>query len=278
MDSINRSGGGPLQSSLTDSSTEPDLSSGGAAPNPSSTASGTPASASSASASQSTVPVLSSEPEPLCCGAQALINGSVSKSGASNFIKNQANSVAAPAESAGPAEKGSASPYAHASGTSERGRRILAAGLGKLRDAKSGVEVELSNASVELNPQQLKSQLTVNKVGISSDDGNHSISVKSLSIEGHYGVHNADGSTGFNIGRTVDLLSVEAKTERGGNSLSFGVSAGFGASGSVGLRDKDKDGLTEVCGHVAVGPISVGACVEPASDAGLHYLRNHRMF
>lgn len=87
-------------------------------------------------------------------------------------------------------------------------------------------------------------------------------SVDVFKAEAHGGIYNPDGSTGVNLGASATLIGAEAQFSDGANSFNFGLSLGAGAEASVGARDADADGATEVCGRVALGPVAVGACLE----------------
>jgi hypothetical protein len=80
--------------------------------------------------------------------------------------------------------------------------------------------------------------------------------------EAHGGVYNPDGSTGVNVGASVTVIGAEAQFSDGASSFNFGLSLGAGAEASVGARDADADGATEVCGRVALGPVAIGLCLE----------------
>ena len=94
---------------------------------------------------------------------------------------------------------------------------------------------------------------------------------EALSAKAHLGIHNADGSVGFNIGASAVLVNAEGTVDvslLGGvfeGSFTAGVGLAKGGELSVGLRDQDNDGRTEVCGRIGIQPgvsVTLGACLE----------------
>ncbi len=94
------------------------------------------------------------------------------------------------------------------------------------------------------------------------DDGSH-IATKAFETEAHLGIHNPDGSRGVNAGATATLINAEVRVSDGANEATLGIGVGWGAEGSIGLRDADDDGHDELCARATVGPLAVGACIEP---------------
>jgi hypothetical protein len=86
-------------------------------------------------------------------------------------------------------------------------------------------------------------------------------SVEAFTARANIGIHNDDGSTGFNVGAGVTAVGFEG-TIGGASRLTYGVAAGAGAGVSVGVRDVDRDGNGELCARVSIGPVTVGACLE----------------
>lgn len=90
-----------------------------------------------------------------------------------------------------------------------------------------------------------------------------SVSGELVRARSNVGIHNEDGSTGFNIGATVTAAQKTAHYDPGdGNSGHLGIGIGAGAAFSVGTRDADADGKEEVCVSASVFMVSGGICWE----------------
>jgi hypothetical protein len=154
-------------------------------------------------------------------------------------------------------ERPLAAPYADAGRTGAGDSVFAGAALIKGRD-RSGVDVEVLSGSAQLGVQtevQLGFQRVAGGGGILSG------SVETFSLRANVGKYNDDGSTGFNLGASATAVGFEG-TVGGASSLTYGVSAGASMGGSIGTRDSDGDGRTEVCGRVAIGPATLGLCLE----------------
>lgn len=128
----------------------------------------------------------------------------------------------------------------------------------KGHDPKSGLDVEVLSVSGQVGTQE-EWQASLVRLGKSTSAG--SFGAEALTVRVNRGIHNDDGSVGFNAGAQVTALAAEA-TYGTVDSLTLGLSAGAGAGGSLGVRDLDKDGEHEVCAKVSYGPLTVGGCVE----------------
>jgi hypothetical protein len=84
---------------------------------------------------------------------------------------------------------------------------------------------------------------------------------RAFTARANIGIHNDDGSTGFNLGVGATAVGFEG-TVGGTSALTYGVAASVGAAVSVGVRDIDRDGSGELCARVSIGPVTVGACLE----------------
>ncbi|MDF3071611.1 MAG: hypothetical protein K0R38_7212 [Polyangiaceae bacterium] len=130
--------------------------------------------------------------------------------------------------------------------------------LYKGRDAKSGLEVEVLSGSVQVGAQN-ELQIGFQRAG--GAQGALAGSVETFTARANLGIYNDDGSKGLNVGVSATAVGFEA-TVGGPNSVSYGVSAGVGLGGSVGLRDVDGDGKKELCFRASFLAASVGACGE----------------
>jgi hypothetical protein len=128
----------------------------------------------------------------------------------------------------------------------------------KGRVPKSSGEVEVVSGSAQIGAQ------TEVQLGFQRVAGTHGLlsgSVETFAARANVGIHNDDGSTGFNIGASATAIGFEGSI--GGTSrLTYGVAAGMGAGVSLGVRDADRDGNGELCARVSIGPVTVGACLE----------------
>jgi len=85
----------------------------------------------------------------------------------------------------------------------------------------------------------------------------------------------AGDCNGPNASVQLNLLQVEYNVAMGTsdeNSMTFGLSAGYGAELGICERDSDHDGKPERCFRVGIGPITYGECLEvekePAASGG----------
>lgn len=130
----------------------------------------------------------------------------------------------------------------------------------KGRDPGSGAEIELASASYQVGAQN-EAQLGFQR--ISGSSGALAGSVETFTARSNIGIHNDDGSTGINVGHSVTAIGLEGTaTFGGGTSVTWGVAAGLSNGGSLGVRDIDHDGSTELCGRLSIGPATVGICLE----------------
>jgi hypothetical protein len=82
------------------------------------------------------------------------------------------------------------------------------------------------------------------------------------------GVHNADGSFGWNAGATATAIGGEGTVQFGSaSSLTAGASVGIGLEGSLGFRDADGDKAPELCGRAVMGWATLGLCLEAPFEA-----------
>lgn len=123
---------------------------------------------------------------------------------------------------------------------------------------KSSGEVELLSVSGQIGAQtevQLGFQRVAGTLGVLSG------SVETFTARANIGIHNDDGSTGFNVGAGVTAVGLEGSVG-GATRLTYGVAGGMGVGVSVGLRDIDDDGNSELCARGSYGPVTVGFCLE----------------
>lgn len=130
-------------------------------------------------------------------------------------------------------------------------------------DADNGVEVQVREARI--GAQTSLTNATLRADATLSDAVSAHAEVFSASA--NVGVYNADGSVGLNAGAGVNVASADVTYDASGFRLSAGLSEGFGAGGSFGVRDADGDGRRESCGSISAGPINVGSCYEPYTVA-----------
>jgi len=149
-------------------------------------------------------------------------------------------------------------PYADAGVTGSGDSVFAGAALLKGRVPKSNGEVEVLSVSGQIGAQT-EAQLGLQRVA--GAYGALSGSVEAFTARANIGIHNDDGSTGFNVGAGVTAVGFEGSVG-GASRLTYGVAAGAGAGVSVGVRDVDRDGNSELCARVSIGPVTVGACLE----------------
>jgi hypothetical protein len=148
-------------------------------------------------------------------------------------------------------------PYSSAGRTAAGDSVYAGAALLKGRDG-SGAPIEVLSASAQLGAQ---SEVQVGLQRVAGTRGALTGSVETFTLRGNVGIHNDDGSVGLNIGASATAVGFEG-TAGHANSVTYGVGAGIGAGASIGARDVDHDGKTELCARLSFGPVTVGACVE----------------
>lgn len=122
-----------------------------------------------------------------------------------------------------------------------------------------GVEIELGSASVQIGRQH-EAQIGAGRAGYHGEI--ISVAAEAFTASAQVGVENPDGSTGMNAGLSATAASIEATAKHSGNSITAGLSLGAGASGSIGLRDDDRDGKPEACVRASFEFVIVGGCIE----------------
>lgn len=99
----------------------------------------------------------------------------------------------------------------------------------------------------------------------SSTSGTHG-DFEVLTASASIGVHNPDGSVGYNASAGATLVGASGTVDLGrGGEVTVGVAAGLGFAVHGGVRDQKRDGTREACGGFSAGPVSIGYCV-PVED------------
>jgi hypothetical protein len=155
-------------------------------------------------------------------------------------------------------ERGVAAPYADADVTASGDSVYAGVALLKGSVRKSHGEVEALSVSGQVGAQ---TEVQVGLQRVAGTSGALSGSVEVFTARANIGIHNDDGSTGFNVGVGATAVGFEGSVG-GASGLTYGVAASVGAGVSVGVRDVDRDGSGELCARVSIGPVTVGACVE----------------
>jgi hypothetical protein len=114
------------------------------------------------------------------------------------------------------------------------------------------------SASVQIGAQ---SEVQVGLQRVAGSRGALTGSVETFTARANVGVYNDDGSKGLNVGACATAIGFEG-TIGGDYSLTYGIAASAGAAGSVGVRDLDRDGKTELCARLSLGPVTLGLCME----------------
>jgi len=149
-------------------------------------------------------------------------------------------------------------------GVNETGFQAGVAAI-KGREPKTGIEVELYSAGVQAG-RQTEVQAGMARLGVSSDNGVHSLRGDVFTGRVGAGTQNPDGSVGANVSVSATVVGAEATVGFRGNSLTVGLAFGGGLEGSIGQRDIDGDGRIEGCVRAGVRLATVGLCVEPLVD------------
>jgi hypothetical protein len=155
-----------------------------------------------------------------------------------------------------------AGPFAEASVTSSGDSIYVAAAAIKGRDSNSGIEIEVFSTSAQVG-SEFEAQVGAARLGASSDDGANSVGMDVFTARAAMGVHNADGSFGWNAGALATAIGAEGTLRLGtASSVTGGAAIGVGLEASLGLRDADGDKEPEVCGRLVIGPVTAGLCLE----------------
>jgi hypothetical protein len=149
--------------------------------------------------------------------------------------------------------------YADAGVTSSGDSVYAGAAALKTRD-ETGIEVEVFSGSAQAGAQS-ELQLGMARVGYSN--ANVSASGEVLTTRLQLGVHNDDGSTGFNAGALSTGAAAEVTyTTDAGSSFTAGAAVSLGASVSYGIRDANNDDGFVKCLKLSFGLLTGGFCVK----------------
>ena len=106
---------------------------------------------------------------------------------------------------------------------------------------------------------------TLARLSIHDDGGDTTL--EALTLNASWGSQQAKDGRGAgqgSYGVAANALGVETTRELdGGHSVTLGVSAGLSAKLDLDVKDTDHDGHAEECAKISLGPVSLGACVEP---------------
>ena len=198
------------------------------------------------------------EPAKLAPAVQSLVAGSSRPNSAAQFVQNQKQAAATTAERT--AQTPLTRLYSAAGTTADS--VYATAGLCYGRDPNSGVTEELGTVSAQIGAQN-ELQITGLRMGIQNENGD-ALGAEALSARVGFGIHNQDGSTGLNVGASATLIGVDGTQDQAdGNTTAAGAGVAAAFEASVGVRDADHDGKSELCARVAVKPFfSIGACAE----------------
>ena len=126
---------------------------------------------------------------------------------------------------------------------------------------RAGKRTTVGAFSVQLGPDQSRVAAELLRLSGRSKGGLKG-EVELLTARAKIGTRNSDGSVGVNIGAMATAAAAEGTWSASGWSLTLGASASVGFEASAGDRDADHDGKHEQCVRVALGPVSLGGCVE----------------
>ncbi|MFH0900253.1 MAG: hypothetical protein V2A73_06465 [Pseudomonadota bacterium] len=151
-------------------------------------------------------------------------------------------------------------PAAYCDASLADGLSVGAAAL-KGHDSRSGIEAELLGGSLTLGPE-LEGHAQMAFLRATSHDGSAAAQLEVMGAKASLGQENVDGSTGLHAGAQVTAIAVETTVQSSGWSATAGLSLGVGAEGSVGVRDADRDGQSELCMRASLLFFALGACLE----------------
>ncbi|MCL2779552.1 MAG: hypothetical protein FWD73_16290 [Polyangiaceae bacterium] len=162
-------------------------------------------------------------------------------------------------------------PYADAGITPDGHGVFAGAAVVKGKVPRGGGDIEVLSASIQVGLQN-EAQVGVLRANNLELAKGKTLSIEVGTVELHEGIHNPDGSTGFNIGVDATVVGVGVTTTDGANSATVGGGLGIGWGGHIGVQDADHNGKLEVCGGLSIGAGvkegklgpsgGVGGCVE----------------
>jgi hypothetical protein len=136
------------------------------------------------------------------------------------------------------------------------------AALARGRDPNTAIDVELFGASAEAGAE-LEARIAAAHIRASTDEGESFLGIDVFSAAAAAGIHNPDGSFGWNMGAMAVAVGVEGTLRLGSaSSMTAGGAIGVGLEASVGLRDVDGDREPEVCMRAVVAGWTLGVCAE----------------
>lgn len=152
-------------------------------------------------------------------------------------------------------------PYADA-GVTQSGDSVFAGvALLKGRDPNTGIEADVFTLSGQVGAQT-EVQAGMLRLGASTDDGSKSVGMDIFTAKANLGIHNADGTTGINVGAQATIVGIEGTLGHGGYGVTGGLSVGVGAEASIGTGDSDHDGNSELSVRVGLLFFTVGVRLE----------------
>lgn len=158
--------------------------------------------------------------------------------------------ISGPSTSSGPAPGGGSS---HAA-------TLLKVGVGA---GAFKTELDVGAVSVKTGTDTDLQATAVRRTVVMSSGGfGVTVTGDAASVRANLGENNDDGSAGGNLGANAELIGAEVTVDTPAGSATFGQSISWGASGSVGVRDKDHDGIPEYCAKFSVPAFTAGVCVE----------------
>lgn len=101
------------------------------------------------------------------------------------------------------------------------------------------------------------------------EDAPASLQAEVMSARVHAGIHNDDGSTGFNAGAVARAVGYTSSLSTGASGMSIGLGIGAGAGFHVGGRDADSDGYKELCVGLDLGFFKIGVQLEDPRGWGV---------
>ena len=132
------------------------------------------------------------------------------------------------------------------------------------RDSQTGITMDVFSVEARTGGQTGVGARMA-RVGWESDNQANRVAMDVFSARVSGGTRNTDGSRGVNADVSATAVSAQGTVGYSGNSLTGGVSIGVGANASVGIRDQDNDGSSELCVSASLKlllGVQVGFCVE----------------
>ena len=130
-------------------------------------------------------------------------------------------------------------------------------------DLATGLDLDVLSVAARAGLRRASVEAVAERFGFSTADATTEVHAYLLDVEAELGTRNDDESVGIGLGASASAFGVELSLGEGApNSLTIGAGVGVGLQASIGIRDIDSDGKSELCAQLGLAVLTLGACVE----------------